>query len=74
MACIYAQMTDRFNGWECTITQNACLYLHPDFDLCDREYGSDLREYDSLGVIYSDNRFVKDGELDWDKIMKEVIH
>ena len=39
MACKYAKRTDEYHGWECTITEGACMFLLPDQDTCAEQYG-----------------------------------
>lgn len=38
MACKYAKRTDEYHGWECTITEGACMFLLPDQDTCAEQY------------------------------------
>lgn len=39
MTCKYAKRTDEYHGWECTITEGACMFLLPDQDACAEQYG-----------------------------------
>lgn len=39
MACKAARPTDEFHGWECTITEGACMFLVPDSKACAEQYG-----------------------------------
>lgn len=39
MSCICAKATDEYNGWECEITGDACMYLRPNQDACADKYG-----------------------------------
>ena len=37
--CVCAEITDEYNGYECSITGGSCMYLPPDQDRCADEYG-----------------------------------
>lgn len=39
MGCKAAIPTDEYHGWECEITEGACMFLHPDSKRCAKEYG-----------------------------------
>lgn len=39
MGCKAAIPTDEYHGWECEITEGACMFLHPDSRRCAKEYG-----------------------------------
>lgn len=39
MGCKAAIPTDEYHGWECEITEGACMFLHPDSKSCAKEYG-----------------------------------
>jgi len=39
MACKCAIQTDEYHGWECSITEGACMFLVPDSKKCAEEYG-----------------------------------
>lgn len=37
--CSCAVRTDEYHGWECTITEGACMFLYPDSAACAEMYG-----------------------------------
>lgn len=37
--CSCSRSTDEYHGWECTITEGACMFLSPDSKQCAKEYG-----------------------------------
>lgn len=39
MGCKCAKQTDEYHGWECEITDGACMFLIPDSKACASEYG-----------------------------------
>lgn len=39
MACKTARPTDEYHGWECEITEGACMFLIPDSKACAEKYG-----------------------------------
>lgn len=39
MACKAARRTDEYHGWECEITEGACMFLCPDSKACAEMYG-----------------------------------
>ena len=39
MGCKAAIPTYEYHGWECEITEGACMFLHPDSKRCAKEYG-----------------------------------
>lgn len=39
MKCKYVVRTDEYHGWECSITEGACMFLIPDQDACADKYG-----------------------------------
>lgn len=39
MACKAARATDEYHGWECEITEGACMFLIPDSKACAGKYG-----------------------------------
>ena len=39
MGCKCAKVTDEYHGWECDITEGACVFLNPDSKKCDEMYG-----------------------------------
>lgn len=39
MSCKYAKPTDEWHGWECEITEGACMFLFPDSKACAELYG-----------------------------------
>lgn len=39
MACKCAIPTDEYHGWECTITEGACMFLTPNSKACAEMYG-----------------------------------
>lgn len=39
MACRYARSTDEYHGWECTITEGACMFMYPNQKACHDKYG-----------------------------------
>ena len=39
MACKAARPTDKYHGWECTITEGACMFLIPDSKACAERCG-----------------------------------
>lgn len=39
MSCIYAKATDEYHGYECSITEGACMFLAPDSKKCAEIYG-----------------------------------
>ncbi|MGN0464923.1 MAG: zinc-finger-containing protein [Lachnospiraceae bacterium] len=39
MSCKCARATDEWHGWECEITEGACMFLHPDSKACAELYG-----------------------------------
>lgn len=34
MSCKAAKRTDQYHGWECEITEGACMFLNPDSKAC----------------------------------------
>lgn len=39
MACKCAKRTDQYHGWECEITEGACMFLIPNSKACAEIYG-----------------------------------
>ena len=39
MGCKCAVATDQYHGWECSITEGACMFLVPNSKKCAEEYG-----------------------------------
>lgn len=39
MSCRYASVTDEYHGWECSVTEGACVFLIPSEKACYEEYG-----------------------------------
>lgn len=39
MSCKCAIRTDEYHGWECSITEGECMFLHPDSRACADMYG-----------------------------------
>lgn len=39
MGCKAAKQTDQYHGWECEITEGACMFLYPDSKACAEVYG-----------------------------------
>ena len=39
MACKAARQTDEYHGWECTITEGACMFLTSNSKACAEMYG-----------------------------------
>lgn len=39
MGCKAAKQTDQYHGWECEITEGACLLFYPDSKVCAEKYG-----------------------------------
>lgn len=39
MGCKCAIRTDEYHGWGCSITEGACVFLHPDSRACADMYG-----------------------------------
>lgn len=39
MSCKCAKSTDEYHGWECSITEGACMFLFPDDKACAERYG-----------------------------------
>lgn len=39
MSCKCARATDEYHGWECEITEGACMFLYPDSKACAEKYG-----------------------------------
>ena len=37
--CNCASPADMHHGWECSITDGACMYLFPDAEVCAKQYG-----------------------------------
>lgn len=37
--CKCAIRTDEYHGWECSITEGACVFLYPDSKACAEQYG-----------------------------------
>lgn len=37
--CICAKPTDQYHGWECEVTDGACVFITPDSTRCAEEYG-----------------------------------
>lgn len=37
--CICAKPTDQYHGWECEVTDGACVFITPDSRRCAEEYG-----------------------------------
>lgn len=37
--CKCAIRTDEYHGWECSITEGACMFLNPDSKACAEQYG-----------------------------------
>ena len=42
MSCKCAIRTDEYHGWECSITEEMCMFLHPDSRACADMYGEGL--------------------------------
>lgn len=39
MSCKCAVSTDEYHGWECSITEGACMFLVPSSKACAEMYG-----------------------------------
>ena len=39
MSCVCSKQTDEFHGWECSITDGACMFLFPSSKKCAEVYG-----------------------------------
>lgn len=39
MSCKCAVRTDEYHGWECSVSEGACMFLVPDSKRCAEEYG-----------------------------------
>ncbi|KAF5043772.1 hypothetical protein DSECCO2_498820 [anaerobic digester metagenome] len=39
MSCECAKKTDEWHGWECSITEGACMFLIPSSKRCAEMYG-----------------------------------
>lgn len=39
MGCKAARQTDEYHGWECEITEGACMFPYPDSNACAKLYG-----------------------------------
>lgn len=39
MSCKCARSTDKYHGWECTITGGECMFLIPNSKVCAEEFG-----------------------------------
>ncbi len=39
MSCKYAEVTDEYHGWECSVTGGACMFLCPNSKACAEKYG-----------------------------------
>lgn len=39
MTCKCAKRTDEYHGWECEITEGACMFFVPNSRLCAELYG-----------------------------------
>lgn len=37
--CKIAVETDEYHGWECPITEGACMFMTPDSKRCAKEFG-----------------------------------
>lgn len=44
--CKCARPTDQYHGWECTITEGACMFLQPNSKACADMYGEGPDAYD----------------------------
>lgn len=54
MGCKCAKRTDEYHGWECEITEGACMFLTPDSKSCAEIYGEGPDAYiedDCVGII-----------------------
>ena len=52
MSCKCAIVTDEYHGYECSITEGACMFLYPDSKKCAEIYGEgpDVEEvYEDYG-------------------------
>lgn len=56
MGCKCASETDQYHGWECSVTEGACMFTVPDSKLCAEIYGEgpDANEEEKKGH-YIDN-------------------
>lgn len=41
MSCKCARKTDEYHGWECSITEGACIFLIPDSKRCAENFGEE---------------------------------
>lgn len=39
VSCKCAVRTDEYHGWECSVSEGACMFLVPDSKRCAEEYG-----------------------------------
>lgn len=39
IGCSCAERCDEYNGWRCTITDGACMYMFPNSKACARDWG-----------------------------------
>lgn len=62
MACEYAKRTDEYHGWECTITEGACMFLLPDQDTCAEQYGE----------VEHTERWKKEHETDAESLLQQI--
>ena len=62
MACKDAKRTDEYHGWECTITEGACMFLLPDQDTCAEQYGE----------VEHTERWKKEHEIDAESLLQQI--
>lgn len=56
MGCKCAKRADEYHGWECEITEGACMFLIPDSKSCAEIYGEGPDVYiedDCVDIITS---------------------
>lgn len=54
MVCKCAKPTDEWHGWECSITEGACMFLFPDSKTCAAEYGEGPDVDNDGELVYPD--------------------
>lgn len=56
MSCKWAISTDEYHGWECSITEGACMFLHPDSRACADMYGEspDAQQNEEIEIEFEE--------------------
>lgn len=55
MGCKAAKPTDEYHGWECEITEGACMFLNPNSKLCAEMYGEGPDAVETIEQEENDN-------------------